>query len=254
MSIMPGGGRKRAEWSESQEDLVIPAYLQNHNDPSGLRAPSNKSIWSKLFSGCLVACTLAFIVVGLVAIAAIKASRSVEPKTAPIVERDSLASPARAAVSDSKTYSVRFIDEYKNKIPTGTELLVQGTVLDAMWDTDPVCVGVLMNRARVQHGDDPNEYCWYHILLTQKRPIDGEDMWPAAALVCDVSPSEFMRVTKLYKYSAEVRVHGFYAPSLDFTAVPLPHVGVPLLNQCTFMEPTDSIVRLASELPADPTR
>ncbi len=150
-----------------------------------------------------------------------------------------------SALSDGRTYSVSLIDANKNKIPTGTELFVQGTLLSTQWTQDSACSWFLVRgRANVQHGDNPEAYCRFSILLTEKRK-DGGDMWPAAALVCDVTPEEMKEVTHLYHYGDEVQAHGSYAASLDFTAVPGlgGHFGVPLLKGCSFADPTDNVVR-----------
>jgi TonB family protein len=148
-------------------------------------------------------------------------------------------------VSDGRTYSVSLIDANKNKIPTGTELFVQGTLLTAKWTQDNACTWFLARGyANVQHGDDPTSYCRFSILLTEKRK-DGEDMWPAAALVCDVTPQELKETTRLYHYGDEVQVHGSYAATLDFGAVAGlgGHFGVPVLQGCTFGDPTPNVVR-----------
>ena len=149
------------------------------------------------------------------------------------------------AISDGRTYSVALIDANKNNIPSDTELFVQGTLLTAQWTQDNACTWFLIRgRPNVQHGDNPASYCRFSILLTEKRE-DGQDMWPAASLVCEVTPQEMREVTHLYHYGDAVQAHGFYAASLDFGVVPGlgGHFGVPALEGCTFADPTENVVR-----------
>ncbi|QHN02143.1 TonB family protein [Granulicella sp. WH15] len=153
------------------------------------------------------------------------------------------------AISDGRTYSVLLIDDNKNKIPTGTELFVQGTISNLSWTRDNTCDWTLINgRASIQHGDNPLLYCRFSVALTEKR-VDGEDMWPAAALVCDVTPRELKEVLRLYHHGDTVQAHGTYAASLDFEAVSnsLGRFGAPLLEDCTFASPTKHVVRTAEE-------
>jgi hypothetical protein len=128
------------------------------------------------------------------------------------------------------------IDERKNDIPTGTDLNVEGTLYTDVWDQTDYCTLLLeRGHVNVQHGEvDPADYCRYSIALTDKN-ANGEDMWPGAGLMCDVSPEELKRVTHLYHYGDRVEVHGTYAPSLDFEVANTPglHFGLPTLENCT---------------------
>lgn len=135
----------------------------------------------------------------------------------------------------SEVYSVQSIDERKNEIPTGTELTVKGTLYTAVWDPTDYCE-ILLGRGHldVQHGEpDPAYYCRYSIALTDKNQ-DGQDMWPGTGLMCDVTPEELQRVTRLHHYGERVKVHGTYAPSLDFDVANPPgfHFGLPVLDNC----------------------
>lgn len=152
------------------------------------------------------------------------------------------------AVSDGRTYSVSLIDENKNKIPTGTELFVQGVLYTDRWGPTDDCSWLLIRGTTVvQHGEaDPRTYCYFSVLLDEKGQ-SGDDLWPGVSLVCNMSPEELKEVTRLYHYGEEVQVHGVYASSLDFEIVPLGlvggHFGVPVLENCTVAGPTENVVR-----------
>lgn len=153
------------------------------------------------------------------------------------------------AISDGRTYSVSLIDAKKNDIPTGTELFVQGTMFTATWTQEDACTWLLSGRSPVvQHGEiDPSRYCVFSIVLTEKNKAGG-DLFPGVGLVCHVSPEEMRETTRLYHYGDEVQAHGLYADSLDFTTVPAPpgvQFGIPALDNCTFADSTDNVVRLS---------
>jgi hypothetical protein len=154
---------------------------------------------------------------------------------------------ADGAISDGRTYAVSLIDANKNHIPTDTELFVQGTLLDLRFDNSSTCTRYLASgQADIQHGEiSPANYCRYSVLMTEKFPKGG-DPWPAIGLVCNVSPSELKEVARLYKYGDEVQAHGTYAASLDFNVASSPGsgYGLPMLEDCTFADPTTDVVRL----------
>jgi hypothetical protein len=160
-------------------------------------------------------------------------------------------------VSDGRTYSVSLIDENKNKIPTGTELFVQGALYTDRWGPTDDCTWLLVRgTTKVQHGEaDPREYCYFSVLLDEKSP-SGNDLWPGVSLICNMSPEELKEVTHLYHSGDEVQVHGVYGDSLDFNVVPLGmlggHFGVPVLQDCTVSGPTKNVVRPFRPVP--PTR
>ncbi len=150
-----------------------------------------------------------------------------------------------AAESDLKMYSIVMVDANKNRIPTGTELFVQGRMYTTRWGPTDDCTWLLAGRPLpVQHGEvDPTLYCRFSIILTDKLE-DGRDGWPGIGLVCDVTPQKMKEITHGYHYGDAVQVHGSYAASLDFAVASLPggHFGVPVLKGCTFADPPDKVV------------
>jgi hypothetical protein len=152
----------------------------------------------------------------------------------------------RERVSEASTYSVSLIDADKNKIPTGTDLFVQGQMYTTHYGPNEDCTWLLIRgHSYVQHGEvDPIYYCRFSVLLTEKNG-DGGDLWPSVGLMCDLSPEDFKQLPKLHHYGEEVRVHGFYAASLDFAigAIPGTHFGVPVLKDCALVDPVKNVAR-----------
>jgi hypothetical protein len=140
------------------------------------------------------------------------------------------------AASDQQPYSVSMIDANKNSIATGTKLSAEGTMYSTRWGPTDTCTWLLIRgKVNIQHGEaNPADYCRFSIILTEKNEA-GEDMWPGAGLLCDVSPEELKSDTHQYHYGDRVRVYGSYAASLDFAVayVPGSHFGVPVLENCT---------------------
>lgn len=209
----------------------------------------------RVLGSLLVVCVVGFLGLAALMHVATDKVQSVKPVVSPKIPsepvqqstiEDHSTSVNKVEAPDEQTYSVSLVDANKNKIPTGTELFVQGTMYNEYWGPTNDCVAlVTRDHVNVQHGElDPADYCRFSILLTDKR-TSGEDLWPGIGLMCDVTPQEFKEVTHLHHYGEEVRVHGTYAASLDFAIAYLPggHFGVPVLEDCTFIDPTDNVIR-----------
>lgn len=234
MSIMPEGG-----WDAPREGQIVPRTTSIL--PSVVEVHSqnkSRSAFHTGFTGCLgVICAVVFVLLCLgVLVRLFNPSQNHGASAGPSAVLHHNANPADDATPDERVYSVSEIDARKNAISTGTELSVQGTLYTAKWDTNDYCTLLLENgHVNVQHGEaDPATYCRFSMVLTEKNK-NGEDLWPGAGLMCDVSPQEMNEYTHLYHYGENVRVRGTYAASLDFdvAAVPGWHVGVPVLDDCT---------------------
>ena len=131
--------------------------------------------------------------------------------------------PAAAPV----IYSVAQINVNRNDIPTGTELIVQGTYSWQRWGPTDACTRLLTNGvARVEHGEaDPRAYCWFFFVL------QDEDTRQVQWLECAMSPERLHAALRQYVYGDKVQARGTYASSLDFQAGG--PGGVPVLEDCT---------------------
>jgi hypothetical protein len=240
MSIMPEGG-----WDAPREGQIVPTTTNVKPQVVLVHSQSKpKSAFNVGFTGCLgIICAVIFVLLCLGVLVRLLNSTQNHVSTAgqPTVQHK--ATSGDGAMPDNRVHSVSEIDARKNAIPTGTELSVQGTLYTAKWGPDDYCTLLLeKGHVNVQHGEaDPATYCRFSMVLTEKNK-NGEDMWPGAGLMCDVSPQEMHEYTRLYHYSETVRVRGTYAPSLDFdvAAVPGWHVGVPVLEDCTIEGTADS--------------
>ncbi len=236
---MPEGG-----WDAPREGQIVPSATSVKTQVVAVHSQSKpKSAFNLGFTGCLgVICAVIFV---LFCLGVLVRLLNPTPNQVPTAGQSTVhkATNGDGATSAQRVYSVSEIDARKNAIPTGTELSVQGTLYTAKWGPDDYCTLLLENgRVNVQHGEaDPATYCRFSMVLTEKNK-NGEDMWPGAGLMCDVSPQEMHEDTHLYHYGEKVRVRGTYAASLDFdvAAVPGWHVGVPALDDCTIEGAADN--------------
>lgn len=223
MSITPEGG-----WNAPREGQIVPSQPDLRTPVITVRHESKSSAFKMGFTGCLVViCAVIFALICLGVLVKVLAS-------APDQSNGS---------SAARLYSVTEIDARKNVIKTGTKLSVQGTLYTTKWGPTDDCTRLLMyDHVTVQHGEmDPNEYCRFSILLTEKNKAGG-DMWPGAGLECNVTPTEMKVATRQHHYGDRVTVRGVYAPSLDFEIAYLPgfHFGVPVLENCAVDGSADS--------------
>jgi hypothetical protein len=230
MSIMPEGG-----WDAPREGQIVPSQSEPRPPVVIIQHESKSSAFNIGFTSCPgVICAVIFTLFCLGILVRVLTS----------VPSQSTFQKANVGNITSKawSYSVSEIDADKNSIPTGAELAVIGTVYMPRWGPTDECTLLLAGRQiNVQHGEaDPADYCRFSILLTEKNK-HGEDTWPGASLMCDMSPQEMQEDTRLYHYGEKVRARGTYAASLDFDVADVPgfHFGVPVLNNCTIEGPAD---------------
>lgn len=242
MSIMPAGGWDGPRDNSSVEPPGNTLGPSRHADLAvlALNENSNRRMFSGGFFGCLgvicaiVVAPIVFYVVTQMLTSTTGRASSQTSATAQTATHN--APDSRNDPSDEQSYSVSNIDANKNSIATGTALSVQGMFYTTKWGPTDDCTWLFARgHVNIQHGEaDPSDYCRFSIVLTEKNKA-GTDMWPSAGLLCDVTPVEMKMDMNQYHYGDSVRVHGTYAPSLDFAVAYVPglHFGVPVLDNCT---------------------